>query len=134
MGAANAKGAHGAELDKLLGGGSAFTSDSEGENSDTQTGNNVIHAKEIPAEDLSLKFFNEPNEGLETVLAKRNILEQHVIKSVVNQRVDQIAALNEKLDNTLVMPISQRFINGSKSDLNLFMANVFKNVYGVLGG
>jgi hypothetical protein len=128
------KGAHGAELEKLLGGGSAFSSDSEGENADAQAGSSVAHTHEVPSEDHSLKFYNEPNEGLETVLAKRNILEHDVIKSVVNQRVGQIAALNDRLNDTVVAPLSQRLINGSKSDLDRFMKNILQNVYGVLRG
>ncbi|MBU1854066.1 MAG: hypothetical protein KJ957_08530 [Candidatus Omnitrophica bacterium] len=74
-----------------------------------------VFVRDIPQEDESLIIFNEPNPGLETVLAKRNILEQHVIQRV-EHRLQEIRELNDRLGDRIreTLPLSERIVGEAK--------------------
>jgi len=132
-------------LDRLLegGGGSSEGETGEGSSDGQPAAAQPTFLNEIPQEDASLTIFNEydtSNPGLEVVLAKRNILEQHVVKSVVGERISQIAAFNQNLEGRINDifsggPISGRIIQDTESEIKLVAANFIpKNVYGGISG
>lgn len=133
-------------LDRLLEGGGGLSADAGGEeasDSEAPVSQAPTFLNEIPHEDASLTIFNEydtSNPGLEVVLAKRNILEQHVVKSFVGERISQIAAFNQNLEGRIndmltVRPISERIIQETESEIKLVASNFIpKNVYGGISG
>jgi hypothetical protein len=125
----SSRGATTDEMQRAIGGESSFTSD-EGE-TEAETGE-AAPADTVPQTD-SLQVFNEfdsENPGIETVLAKRNILERHVIKSVVERRLMEIRGLDEQLGSRIedifaVKPLKERIIG----DIEVEVGNFYKGIY-----
>jgi hypothetical protein len=123
------------DLEQILEGGVSSNtgggSDAEAEVSE----NPPVLLKEIPEEDTTLTIFNEydtSNPGIETVLAKRNILERHVIK-----RLTEIEALNVMVETRIndvyaTTALKDRIIGDLKDELD--SAKFHKSVYGGLIG
>ncbi len=124
------------DMNRVYGGESSFSggTDSDGE----QGSSEVSAAGTIPTED-SLVVFNEfdsEQPGLETVLAKRNILERHVIKSVVEQRLMEIRDVDVQAgarihDAFAVLPLTDRIVG----DIEVDLGNFYKGLYngGLIG-
>lgn len=124
------------DLDKLLEGG--ISADVGGGGSDDGaelTAAPAVVLNEIPAEDDSMIVFNEydtSNPGIEMLLAKRNILENHVVK-----RLQEIQELDYRVASRIndiyaTRSLSDRIVGDLKDELS--SAKFHKSVYGGLIG
>ncbi len=107
----------GGGLGQVLDGG--VGSDTDGQGSEDGQPNPAVgragYVRDIPEQDESLTVYNEPNPGLETVMAKRNIFEQHVIQRV-DCRLQEIQELNDRLADRIreTLPLSERIVGDAR--------------------
>lgn len=123
------------DLDDLLGGVSVDVGSGGSDDGAEVFGSAPAVINEIPEEDGSMKVFNEfdtANPGIEMLLAKRNILEHHVVK-----RLKEIQELDHSIDNKIsdiyaTKSLSDRIVGELKDELS--SAKFHKSVYGGLIG
>ncbi len=123
------------DLEQILEGGVSSNTGGDSETKAEVDENQAVFLNEIPKEDTTLTIFNEydtSNPGIETVLAKRNILERHVIK-----RLTEIEALNVMVETKIndvyaTTALKDRIIGDLKDELD--SAKFHKSVYGGLIG
>lgn len=127
------------DLEQILEGGVSSNAGGDGDADAEVSESQPVFLNELPEEDATLTIFNEydtANPGIEMVLAKRNILERHVIK-----RLTEIEALNvmvgtqikTKIDDVYAtQALKDRIIGELKDDLD--SAKFHKGVYGGLIG
>lgn len=123
------------DLEQILEGGVSSNAGGDGDAEAEVSEGQQVFLNELPEEDSTLTVFNEydtSNPGIETVLAKRNILEHHVIK-----RLTEIEALNVMVETKIndvyaTTALTDRIIGDLKDELN--SAKFHRGVYGGLVG
>ncbi len=126
------------QMSRLMGGQSSFSGSGDEGGETAAPPAQPVELSTIPEGDPALQVFNEfdsTQPGIETLLSKRNLLERHVIKSVVEKRVAEIAALDESVGSKLqdifaARPLSERIVG----DIEVTLHEFHRGVYGGLIG
>lgn len=136
-GSQRASGSTSEETSRLMGGESFFSGGGDDEaGADAAPAAEPVTQTTLPETDETLHIYNEidtTRPGIETILAKRNILERNVIKSVVDKRVAEIAALDQSVGNFIQdrfapTPLSGRIVGELQDEIRT--ADFLKGLYG----